>query len=95
MVYNEIMDRVWNDRLAEWFREREDRGLCVSPTDDVWKCVHEIGDHVVAKYGDRLARPFLNGADLWVLAHAKAMGVMEKCAAKPQESGLVVMVPRT
>ena len=73
MVYDEITDRGWNDQLSEWFREREGRGLCVNPTDDVWECVHEISNYVVAKYGDRLARPFLNGADLWVLAHAKAM----------------------
>lgn len=26
------------------------------------------------RYGDRMARPFLKGADTWVLAHAKSMG---------------------
>lgn len=74
MVYDEITDRGWNDELAGWFRERESRGLSENPSDSVWERVHQISDFVVAKWGDRLARPFLEGADLWVLAHALAMG---------------------
>jgi len=74
MVYDEVTDRGWEDELAEFFREREARGLCEYATDEVWKWVHQISNLVVQKFGDRKARDFLEGADLWVLAHAKAMG---------------------
>lgn len=72
MVYDEVT--AGNDQLATWFREREDRGLAVHPNDDVWDAVTEISDYVVNKYKDRKSRRFLEGADMFVLAHALAMG---------------------
>ncbi|HMH44381.1 MAG TPA: DUF4411 family protein [Pyrinomonadaceae bacterium] len=72
MVYDEITKG--NDALAEWFRDREDRGLCENPNDAVWNCVTQVNNLVVQKYGDRKARRFLTGADPFVLAHAMAMG---------------------
>lgn len=71
-VYEEISQG--NDQLAEWFRDREDRGLCIKPTPDVWDCVGKISDFVEKRWKDRKARMFLDGADCFVLAHAKAMG---------------------
>lgn len=72
MVYDEITRG--NDDLAEWFRDRENRGLCENPTDEVWDCLTQVNNFVVQKYGDRKARRFLTGADPFVLAHAMAMG---------------------
>jgi hypothetical protein len=72
MVYDEIVKG--NDQLAEWFREREDRGLSVNANEDVWQCVTKISDYVVRKYKDRKSRKFLAGADMFVIAHAMAMG---------------------
>jgi len=46
-VYDEITEG--KDRLAEWFRERQNRGLCVEPTQDVWDCLIEINDFVMNK----------------------------------------------
>jgi hypothetical protein len=72
MVYDEIV--AGKDHLAEWFREREQRGLCVHPSDQVWDALTEVSDFVVNRYKDRKSRKFLNGADAMVIAHAKAMG---------------------
>lgn len=72
MVYDEIVKG--NDELSDWFSEREDRGLAIYASKEVHECASRIGDYVVEKYGDRLARPFLKGADMWVMAHAMAMG---------------------
>ena len=90
MVYDEITSG--NDQLAEWFREREDRGLCENPTDEVWRCVTEISDFVVNKWKDRRARRFLAGADVFVLAHAMAMGkdgVVVSHETKRQQNAIV------
>lgn len=72
MVYDEITRG--DDRLAEWFKERETRGLAIHPSDEVWECVTKISDYVVKKYKDRKSRKFLDCADMFVLAHAMAMG---------------------
>jgi len=72
MVYDEIVKG--NDRLADWFREREARGLSINASDEVWECVTKISDYVVNKYKDRKSRKFLDGADMFVIAHAMAMG---------------------
>lgn len=72
MVYDEIMKI--DDELKQWFQDREDRGLSIHPTPEVYECVTKVCDYVVRKYGDRKARAFLNGADPFVLAHAMAMG---------------------
>jgi hypothetical protein len=72
-VYDEVT-KGWDDPLAMWFREREDRGLCEYPTPEAWECVAKISDFVMNRWGDRMTRPFLKGADVWVLAHAMSMG---------------------
>ena len=56
LVYDEVTEG--NDRLAQWFRERQDRGLCVEPTQKVWDCLTEINDFVLRKWRDRRARSF-------------------------------------
>ena len=92
-VYDEITEG--NDRLAEWFRERQDRGLCVEATQKVWDCLIEINDFVIHKWRDRKARSFLYGADSFVLAHAMAMGgdgvVVSHESTHKQES--IVKIP--
>jgi hypothetical protein len=72
VVYNEIAKG--NDNLADWFREREDRGLAIVGDARVHTWAGKISDYVVQRFGDRKAREFLRGGDLWVIAHAKAMG---------------------
>jgi hypothetical protein len=93
MVYDEIVKG--HDRLADWFQEREHRGLCIHPSQDVWDCLTQIGNFVVSEYKDRKSRSFLNGADAFVLAHAMAMGsdgiVVSHESTRKQ--GVIVKIP--
>jgi hypothetical protein len=56
MVYDEITNG--DDRLADWFKEREHRGLCVNASPEVWESLIRIGDFVVNKWKDRRSRAF-------------------------------------
>jgi uncharacterized protein DUF4411 len=93
MVYDEIVNG--NDLLADWFKERADRGLCEPTSDAVWAASVLISDHVVNAYQDRKSRRFLSGADAMVLACAKAMGkdgvVVSHESLRKQES--IVKIP--
>lgn len=93
MVYDEIT--AGDDRLADWFKEREDRGLCINASPAVWQRLIEIGDFVVKRWKDRRSRAFLNGADAFVLAHALAMGkdgvVVSHESTRKQDS--IVKIP--
>jgi hypothetical protein len=93
MVYDEIVKG--NDELATWFKEREHRGLAVHASDEVWEALTEIGTFVVGRWKDRKSRSFLNGADAWVLALAKAMGkdgvVVSHESTRKQET--IVKIP--
>lgn len=93
MVYDEIV--AGNDALAQWFREREHRGLCIHSSDKAWESLTRISDFVVNRYKDRRSRAFLDGADAWVLANAMAMGsegvVVSHESLRKQES--IVKIP--
>lgn len=74
MVYDELI--AGNDSLAEWAKARKDSGLFLHPTQEVQATLTQIADHVIATYDEPEARHFLDGADPWVIAQAKAEGAM-------------------
>lgn len=93
IVYDEIVRG--NDRLAEWFKEREHRGLCIHPSQEVWDCLIQIGDYVVKNYKDRRSRSFLSGGDAFVIAHALAMrpdGIVVSHEG-PKQQNTIVKIP--
>ena len=73
MVYHELVDEV-DDELTQWARERRDSGLFVEPDTIVQATVREIADYVQENYLPFQAAAFLNGADPWLIAHAKVDG---------------------
>lgn len=72
IVYDELTSG--NDWLAQWCKQRRERGLCVIAGKLVQAQFTLIANHVYQKYGDRKAREFLIGGDAWVIAHALDMG---------------------
>lgn len=59
------------DDLSQWARERRDGDFFIEPGDDVQEVFREIADFVNASYSEAAAKYFLEGADAWVIAHAK------------------------
>lgn len=70
-VYHELVDEG-NDDLAEWARQRENSGFFVVPNEDVQFEYRRIVNYVNLQYKPHAAHEFLNGADPWIIAHAKA-----------------------
>ena len=72
-VYEELQDV--QDDLARWVRERRQSGLFVEPGHVVQEEFRAIAAHVMQRYPDNQARRrFLDRADPWVIAHARATG---------------------
>jgi len=69
-VYYEIM-KYGDDALSTWARERSETRLFVEPSDDVQEAVTDIADFVNGRYTGAEASNFLDGADPWLIAHAK------------------------
>ncbi len=70
MVYDELVDG--DDDLAEWVKARKDSGLFIAPNEEVQRIYGEISDHVVSSYEEVYAKVFLEKADAWIIAQAKA-----------------------
>ncbi len=70
MVYKELV--AGDDELAAWAKERKRTGLFRDPSEDVQRFFNQIATYVQARYPEHQAQEFLNGADAWVIAHAKA-----------------------
>ena len=72
-VYDELQDV--QDDLARWVQERRQSGLFVEPGPVVQEEFRAIAAYVMQRYPDNQARRrFLDRADPWVIAHARATG---------------------
>ncbi len=69
MVYIELA--AGDDELAEWAHDRKGAKLFVEPEGNVQQSFQEIADYVNKRYQEHHAAVFLEGADPWVVAHAK------------------------
>jgi hypothetical protein len=69
MVYDELS--TGEDELAEWTNDRRTSGFFVEPDDQVQKHFQNIANYVNEKYPLAQVQYFLDGADPWVIAHAK------------------------
>ena len=70
LVYEEILRG--QDDLAEWAVKMESHGLFVPPGPEVIQEFTPIADYVHQERDRAEGDGFLNGADPWVVAHAKA-----------------------
>lgn len=68
IVYDELTKG--NDELAQWCKQRREKGLCFGANREVHTHYTDIANHVMKKYGQRKAGEFLRGGDAWVIAHA-------------------------
>ena len=51
-----------------------ERGFFIEPDGDVQKALQEIADYANSRYPAHQAAHFLDGADPWIIAQAKAHG---------------------
>jgi len=72
-VYDEI-DNEAEDDLLQWVRKQKDVGFFVEPDTIVQTVFRQIADYVNDTYLQHNVSDFLNGADPWIIAHAKAYG---------------------
>lgn len=69
MVYEELA--IGDDELAEWAHARKKSRLFIEPDEKVQEAFQGIAAFVTSKYQNHHASFFLDGADPWVIAHAK------------------------
>ncbi len=81
-VYDELSKG--DDELKAW--AQQNRGLFVDPTASVQREFTTIAEHVMKVYKGSHARRFLDGADPWLIAHAKADGGIVVSKEKQVES---------
>jgi predicted nucleic acid-binding protein len=74
VVYEELA--AGGDALANWVKARKDGGMFVEPDEKIQAVFGDIADYVLDKYANHQARPFLNGADPWIIAQAKVEGAV-------------------
>ena len=70
MVYGELTEDS-EDELAQWAKERRDSGLWVPPTEPVQTMASVIMNWVHENFEPMRSAKFLNGADPWLIAHAR------------------------
>ena len=73
-VYNEFEDYGAEDDLLQWAKQQKDVGFFVEPDTIVQTVFRQIADYVNDTYLQHNVSDFLNGADPWIIAHAKAYG---------------------
>jgi len=73
VVYDELEDGDEDDLLL-WARKQKENGLFIEPDGVVQTIFRQIVDYVNGKYPQYQASEFLDGADPWIIAHAKAYG---------------------
>ena len=73
-VYKEFEDYEAEDDLLQWAKQQKDVGFFVEPDTIVQTIFRQIADYVNNTYPQHNASDFLNGADPWIIAHAKAYG---------------------
>lgn len=70
MVQQEIV--AGSDDLADWAKARNNTDLFEAPSPDAQRIVGDISSYVLSNYTQAEANFFLQGADPWVIAQAKA-----------------------
>ena len=73
-VYTELSHGA--DELAEWIKDRRKTNFFVEPDTTVQKIFQNIADYVSNNFEPPHAQFFLDGADPWVIAHAKAQNAI-------------------
>ena len=73
VVYRELQDGGEDD-LLEWARKQKDNGFFIEPDLSVQAVFRKIADYVSNNYPQYNASEFLDDADPWLIAHAKAYG---------------------
>ena len=73
LVYEELVEG--DDDLVDWARDQRKSGMFfVDPDEQVQSVMSEVADFVEQTYESSQAKLFLDGADPWVIACAKAQG---------------------
>ena len=72
-VYDEIAEGD-EDELLLWAREQRENGYFIEPDGVVQTIFRQIADYVNRNFPQYQAADFLDGADPWLIAHAKAYG---------------------
>ncbi len=72
LVYEELQEL--EDELSKWAREQNEKGFFVDSGAPVQAVLSEISEYVTNSYERRWADEFLDGADPWLIAHAKVDG---------------------
>lgn len=68
-VFRELI--AYGDELSNWAKDQRDGSFFVEPDENVQAALTKIADHVNDYYPSHQAKDFLDGADPWVIAHAK------------------------
>ncbi len=72
-VYDDLIK--YDDKLAHWART-DGSALFVDPDPQTYECYSKIADFVTEKYEPYKVETFLDGSDPWVIAYAKANGLV-------------------
>lgn len=73
LVYRELQNHV-EDELSRWAAKLKDSGFFVDPDPSVQAAFREIADYVKKSYPAHQASQWLDGADPWLVAHARVHG---------------------
>ncbi len=73
-VYKEFEDYGAEDDLLQWAKQQKDAGFFIAPDSFVQTVFRQIADYVNNTYPQYQASEFLDGADPWIIAHAKVYG---------------------
>jgi len=72
-VYGELEEGAEDD-LLQWAEKQKDTGFFIEPDPLVQTIFRQVADYVNNAYPRHNASEFLDGADPWLIAHAKAYG---------------------
>jgi len=72
-VYGELEEGAEDD-LLQWAEKQKDTGFFIEPDLLVQTIFRQVADYVNNAYPQHNASEFLDGADPWLIAHAKAYG---------------------
>ncbi len=84
----------YKDELADWAKDQRNSSFFVDPDANVQAIFREIADHVNDYYLSPQAKDFLDGADPWVIAHAKCdLGTVVTWERKGGQGSKKVRIP--
>ena len=72
-VYDELENGAEDD-LLQWAKQQKDAGFFIAPDPLVQTAFRQIADYINNTYPQHQASKFLDDADPWIIAHAKAYG---------------------